>query len=129
VVIAAESTKFQVTESTLGVPAAGFWSQIASATGAAFATDVVLTGRFFTAAEAHSAGLIARVVPDGEHLNEAKRVADQILGNPQLALRESVRYRRSVISEASHHSQMVAGNFKWQETESFKKTIRAKNFA
>jgi Enoyl-CoA hydratase/isomerase len=55
-VVAAEDTRFQVTETSYGVPTASFWAHIACATGASFANDVVLTGRFFTAEEAFRAG-------------------------------------------------------------------------
>jgi len=51
-VVAAEDTWFQVTETSYGMPTASFWAHIACATGASFANDVVLTGRFFTAEEA-----------------------------------------------------------------------------
>jgi enoyl-CoA hydratase/carnithine racemase len=67
-VVAAEDTRFQVTETTLGVPTASFWAHIACAAGASFANDVVLTGRFFTAEEAFRAGLITRVAASGRHV-------------------------------------------------------------
>lgn len=126
IVVAAEDTRFQVTETTLGVPAAGFWAQIALAAGASFANDVVLTGRFFTAEEAYRAGLIAKVAANGRHLEEATAIARQVLEHPQAALRETVRYRRSVLAERLQHATIVAGNFKWDMTDGFKDAIRAK---
>jgi enoyl-CoA hydratase/carnithine racemase len=125
-VVAAAGTRFQVTEATFGAPAASFWAHIAAATGLPFATDVALTGRFFTAEEAHQAGLIARVVADGSHLDEAKTIAGQILQHPQAALRETVRYRRSVLAERLQHAMIVTGNFKWEQAEGVKDAIRAK---
>jgi enoyl-CoA hydratase/carnithine racemase len=125
-VVAAEDTQFQVTETALGVPAAGFWAHIASAAGACFATDVALTGRFFTAEEAYRAGLITKVVPNGSHQQEAEAMAGQIVAWPQAALRETVRYRRSVLAERLHHASIVAGNFKWNQSDGFKDAIRAR---
>ena len=125
-VVAAEDTRFQVTETTLGVPTASFWAHIACATGAAFANDVVLTGRFFTAEEAFRAGLITRVAAAGRHLDEATALARQVLAHPQAALRETVRYRRSVLAERLQNATIVAGNFKWSDTDGFKDAIRAK---
>jgi enoyl-CoA hydratase/carnithine racemase len=119
-------TRFQVTETAYGVPTAGFWAHIAGATGAAFASDVVLTGRFFTAEEAFRAGLITAVVPAGQHLEAATALARQILAHPQEALRETVRYRRAVLAERLQHATIVAGNFKWDMTDGFKDAIRAK---
>src|ERR1700677_3671774 len=71
-VVAAEDTRFQVTETSYGVPTASFWAHIACATGASFANDVVLTGRFFTTEEAFRAGLITRVAASGRHPARAR---------------------------------------------------------
>jgi len=126
IVVAAEDTRFQVTETSFGVPTATFWAHVASATGAAFATEVVLTGRFFTAEEAHRAGLVAQVAANGGHLEQARSVARQILAHPQGALRETVRYRRSVLAERLQHATIVAGNFRWDLTDGFRDAIRAR---
>jgi enoyl-CoA hydratase/carnithine racemase len=125
-VVAAEDTRFQVTETTFGVPTASFWAHIACATGASFANDVVLTGRFFTAEEAFRAGLITKVAAGGSHLEEARALARQVIAHPQAALRETVRYRRSVLAERLQNAAIVAGNFKWNMTDGFKDAIRAK---
>jgi enoyl-CoA hydratase/carnithine racemase len=125
-VVAAEDTRFQVTETSFGVPTASFWAHIASATGASFANDVVLTGRFFTAQEAFQAGLITKVAAAGSHLEEARALARQVIAHPQEALRETVRYRRSVLAERLQNAAIVAGNFKWNMTDGFKDAIRAK---
>lgn len=125
-VVAAEDTRFQVTETTYGVPTASFWAHIACATGASFANDVVLTGRFFTAEEAFRAGLITKVAAGGRHLEEATALARQVVAHPQEALRETVRYRRGVLAERLQHAAIVAGNFKWNMTDGFKDAIRAK---
>ena len=118
--------RFQVTETLYGVPTASFWAHIAGSTGAAFANDVVLTGRFFTAEEAFRAGLITAVSPAGQHLEAAVALARQVLAHPQAALRETVRYRRAVLAERLQHAAIVAGNFKWNLTDGFKDAVRAK---
>jgi enoyl-CoA hydratase/carnithine racemase len=125
-VVATEDTRFQVTETSLGVPVAGFWAHIACATGASFANDVALTGRFFTAEEAYRSGLINRVTAPGGHLDEARALARQVLAHPQAALRETVRYRRGVLAERLQHASIVAGNFKWNATDGFRDAVRAK---
>jgi enoyl-CoA hydratase len=42
--------------------------------------DLVLTGRMMDAAEAERSGLVARVVPAAELMNEAMKVAETIAG-------------------------------------------------
>jgi enoyl-CoA hydratase len=51
------------------------------------AADMILTGRAVGAAEALAWGLVNRVVPDGGALDEALRLAGQLSGFPQAALR------------------------------------------
>jgi enoyl-CoA hydratase/carnithine racemase len=125
-VVAAQDTRFQVTETLYGVPTASFWAHIAGSTGAAFANDVVLTGRFFSASEAFGAGLITKVTAAGQHLEEATALARQVMAHPQAALRETVRYRRAVLAERLQHAAIVAGSFKWNMTDGFKDAIRAR---
>jgi len=59
------------------------------------AMDLLLTGRLITADEAYRIGLIGRVVPDGEALNEAKKIAAQIAANGPLAVQA---IKRSVLA-------------------------------
>ena len=49
--------------------------------------DVILSGRFLSADEALAAGLVARVVPEGEWLEEAKKVAHEIASKAPIATR------------------------------------------
>jgi enoyl-CoA hydratase len=58
------------------------------------AMDLLLTGRHITAEEALRIGLVGRVVPDGQALVEAKKVAEQIAANGPLAVQA---IKRSVI--------------------------------
>ena len=49
--------------------------------GASRATEMMLTGRLITAAEADKYGLVSEVVPDGETVNAALNIAHQIVAN------------------------------------------------
>lgn len=81
ILIAADSAKFGQPEITLGVmPGMGGTQRLTRTIGKAKAMDLVLTGRMMGAAEAESAGLVARVVPAQELLEEAMTVADKIAG-------------------------------------------------
>jgi enoyl-CoA hydratase len=56
--------------------------------------EILLTGRAVSAREAHRIGLVGRVVPDGQALAEAKRIAALIGENGPLAveaIKRSVR--------------------------------------
>jgi enoyl-CoA hydratase len=79
IVIAADSARFGQPEIKLGIiPGAGGTQRLPRAVGKAKAMDLVLTGRMMDAAEAERAGLVSRVVPAGQLLDEAIGVANQI---------------------------------------------------
>ena len=58
------------------------------------AAEILLTGRNVSAQEAKEIGLIGRVVPDGEALAEALRIAEQIAANGPLAVQAVLRSLR-----------------------------------
>jgi len=85
-IIASEAAKFGQPEITLGViPGMGGSQRLTRAVGKAKAMDLVLTGRMMGAAEAESAGLVARVVPAESLLDEALAAAEKIAAMPPLA--------------------------------------------
>jgi enoyl-CoA hydratase len=79
VVIAADTAKFGQPEIKLGViPGIGGTQRLTHAVGKAKAMDLILTGRVMDAAEAEKSGLVARVVPAANLMDEATKVADTI---------------------------------------------------
>ena len=85
-IIAADSAKFGQPEIKLGVaPGMGGSQRLTRAVGKAKAMEMVLTGRMMDAAEAERSGLVARVVPAAELLDEALKTATQIAAMPPMA--------------------------------------------
>ena len=79
IVIAADNAKFGQPEIKLGViPGIGGTQRLTRAVGKAKAMDLVLTGRMMDAAEAERAGLVSRIVPLANLLDEAIKVAETI---------------------------------------------------
>ncbi|HEY1128862.1 MAG TPA: enoyl-CoA hydratase [Roseateles sp.] len=80
-IIAADSAKFGQPEIKLGiVPGAGGTQRLPRAVGKSKAMDMLLTARMMGAAEAESAGLVSRVVPSAQLLEEALAAAETING-------------------------------------------------
>lgn len=80
-VIAAETAKFGQPEIKLGVmPGSGGTQRLAKAVGKAKAMDLCLTGRTMDAAEAERCGLVARVVPAEQLIEQAIAAASTIAG-------------------------------------------------
>jgi len=87
IVIAADSARFGQPEIKIGiVPGAGGTQRLPRAVGKAKAMDMVLTGRMMDAAEAERSGLVSRVVPAGQLMDEVRKVAELIcaLGMPSV---------------------------------------------
>lgn len=78
-IIAADNAKFGQPEIKLGViPGMGGTQRLTRAVGKAKAMDLILTGRMMDAAEAERAGLVARVVPLANLMEEAMKAAETI---------------------------------------------------
>ena len=81
VVIAADTAKFGQPEIKLGIiPGIGGTQRFTHAVGKAKAMDMILTGRMMDAVEAERAGLVSRVVPVAQLMDEAIKVAETIAG-------------------------------------------------
>lgn len=126
-VVAEEGTRLQVTELSRGLGGARHWGLLQFRGGAAFGTEVALTGRFFTAEEALAAGLINRVAPRGKYLEVAHELAREVAKNPPLSVRATVRTRRWYMNQLSREIMMQTAPLKLYLTEDFQEA--AKSFA
>jgi len=79
VILAADTARFGQPEITLGViPGLGGTQRLPRAIGYYKAAELVLTGRLMDAEEAERSGLVSRVVPAADLLDEAAKVAESI---------------------------------------------------
>jgi len=115
-ILAADNAKFGQPEIKLGVlPGMGGTQRLTRAVGKAKAMELCLTGRLMGAEEAERAGLVARIVPQAELLEEALNVAAQIAAKSlpmammvketvnrafEVSLSEGVRFERRVFHAA-----------------------------
>ena len=85
-IIAGETTKFGQPEIKLGVaPGMGGSQRLTRAVGKAKAMEMCLTGRMMDAAEAERSGLVSRIVPAAQLLEEALKTAAAIASMPPMA--------------------------------------------
>lgn len=126
IVVAAEDTLFQWTELALNIAATRYLALIAFRTGDAFAMDVGLSGRYWNAQEALASGLVNRVVPAGEHLAAAEEIARQVTAMPPMAVRATVRMRRSLRDEYVLRSASLTPEFRFDQTSDFEESIKAR---
>jgi len=115
-ILAADNAKFGQPEVNLGVlPGMGGTQRLTRAVGKAKAMELCLTGRLMGAEEAERAGLVARIVPQAELVEEALKVAATIASKSipvsmmvkesvnrafEVTLSEGVRFERRVFHAA-----------------------------
>ena len=88
-IIAADNAKFGQPEIKIGtIPGSGGTQRLTRAIGKAKAMEMVLTGRTMEAEEAERAGLVSRVVPLNELMDEVMKAAEDIasLSSPAVML-------------------------------------------
>lgn len=103
-IIAADSAKFGQPEVNLGIPpGAGGTQRLTRFVGKSKAMEMCLTGRFMDAEEAERAGLVSRIVPADELIEEAVKTAEAIAAKSMAAnmiIKESVnRAYETTLSE------------------------------
>jgi len=94
-IVASETAQFGQPEIKIGVmPGAGGTQRLTKALGKAKAMELVLTGKFISAEEALSYGLINRIVPVELYLKETVKLASEIAAMSPIAVqmaKESVK--------------------------------------
>lgn len=111
-ILAADSAKFGQPEITLGViPGMGGSQRLTRAVGKAKAMDLCLTGRMMDADEAERSGLVARVVPADDLLDESTKVAGKIASMSRVATKaakEAVNQAyESTLAEGVHFERRL----------------------
>lgn len=90
--IATETARFGVPEVKVGmIPAAGGTQRLPRFIGITKAKELLYTGEFIDAHEAHRLGLVNKVVPVDDLMMEAKAIAKKLLKNPPLPIQFAKR--------------------------------------
>ena len=91
-ILASESARFGLPEINLGVfPGAGGTQRLVRAVGKALAMEMILNDRKLDAQEALQYGVVNRIVPIPDHLNEALKLAEEIASRAPIAVRDAKR--------------------------------------
>jgi enoyl-CoA hydratase/carnithine racemase len=124
-IVAEAGTRFQITETSRGLGAGKYWGLMHFRGGGAFTMEAALTGRFFTAEEAFAANLINRVAAKGKYLDVAKELAAEVMKNPPLSVRSTVRMRRWYMDRMSREIMHQTAPERLYLSEDFQEAARA----
>ncbi|MGD9508069.1 MAG: enoyl-CoA hydratase [Geminicoccaceae bacterium] len=87
IMLAADNARFGQPEINLGtIPGAGGTQRLVRAIGKAKAMEMVLSGRMMDAVEAERSGLVARVVPLAELVDEAVKLGEAIAAKSRIVV-------------------------------------------
>jgi enoyl-CoA hydratase len=90
--IASDNARFGQPEVNLGIiPGYGGTQRLARLVGKGIAQEMILTGNHIDAHEAHRIGLVNKVVPQPQLLEEAKSIAATIVKKGQIAVRFALK--------------------------------------
>jgi enoyl-CoA hydratase/carnithine racemase len=125
IIVAAEGTQFQIREVQRGIAGAQHWATTWFWGGGRFATEIALTGRYFSAEEAHQFGIVNRLTPAGQFVQEAERVAEEIMTNPPLSVRANVRVTRWFARRMADECSYYTGGVGLHMSEDFRESAEA----
>lgn len=108
-IIAGDKAKFGQPEITLGtIPGCGGTQRLIRAVGKSKAMEMILTGRMIDAQQAERDGLVARVVPADQLLDEAVKTAEKIASFSQ----PIVKMAKEAVNAA--HEQSLQEGLKYE---------------
>jgi enoyl-CoA hydratase/carnithine racemase len=124
-VVTEANTQFQVTETSRGLPGARYYALLRHRGGGSLVDELVLTGRYFTGAEAFRAGIVNDAVEGPGYYDRAVELAEQVVRNPPLSVRASVRWRRLQLEDLARDAKLVTDPLRLHLTSDFRKSAEA----
>lgn len=116
-IVAADTATFGYPEIDVGMVPAIHYTHLPRIVGRHRAFDLLFTGRSFEAAEARELGLVSRIVPEAEVMNEARRLARTLcekspkvmrMGRAAFMRANDSDYRRGVASAVECFGNIAA---------------------
>jgi enoyl-CoA hydratase/3-hydroxypropionyl-coenzyme A dehydratase len=106
-IVAADTAVFGLPEVHLGlIPGGGGLFRLFQKTGLNRVKEAVLLGQSYTAAEMNSWGVVYKVVPENELMNQAEQLAEKLKRRPAQALKALKQMLRPIQTDQSFRDQM-----------------------
>lgn len=110
--VATEDAKFKYPEATMGF-AGGMIASLAGRIPLKIAMELMLLGEVIDARRAYDVGMVNRVVPEGQHMQEAMHLARRLADNAPLVMTMLKRFAAATVPQSPVE---VAGHA-WRENE------------
>ena len=125
--LAVPEAKFGYTEVRIGFVPAIVSAYLRTQIGEKRSRDLLLTGRLLSAAEAEALGLVTRIVPEPELMQEARTLAGKLLRNSPAAMEATKRLlnRFSDRTLPDDVERAVQANVQARTTGDFREGVRA----
>ena len=103
--VASETARFAMTEIDIGIPCVTGSALLWPILGKAKTAEVIMTGRWFTVKEAKELGVVTRIVPKSDLLEEAVKTAKELGQKPLIAFQENKKWL-NVLTQELHNWSM-----------------------
>ncbi len=124
--VAADDARFGIPAARMGLGyRAGSMKQLVDLVGPAYAREIMITARQFSAAEAKQIGLVHKVVPVAELERATREYCDMIAANAPLTVRAAKRIIREVTATDYDAAACAAWVKECFESEDYKEGRRA----
>ena len=124
--IAADDARFGIPAAKMGLGyRASSMKNLVDIVGAAYAREIMITARQFTAAEAKEMGLANRVVPASELESFTRKLCEEIAGNAPLTMRSAKRIIREVVKTEYDAAKCKAWAKECFDSEDYKEGRKA----
>jgi len=124
-VVMGESARIGMPIARLGILASpAFAARVASRVGSALAADLYLTGRLLSAADARSAGLVARVAPDAQVVLRATDLARGMAQKSPEAVRAAKRAVQAISQPERRLAERAGPSARAVAFEDFRASVR-----
>jgi len=124
--IAGDTARFGIPIKRLGLTLAyDELRMLMSLVGPAYAAEILLEGRIFGAEQAREMGLVNRVVPDAQVMEEAEATARRIAEGAPLVARWHKKFIRRLLDPTPLSPAEIEEGFAALDTEDYRRGVRA----
>ena len=125
--IASEDASFGVPEVKIGMSARALGVKLARTMPMSLAMEMVLTGDRISAQEAYRSGLVSKLVPPGELMPTAEKIAKTICENAPLAVRATKEIVQRGIYLPFEHANRLANSLNYAviNSEDYQEAMQA----